>query len=75
MGIKTNVVENKLQFPLLMEGVHTSFVVLVTAINDSEEYSGTVVKGSPLHTVGYKSDSWDSTGFKPFNGTLELSNN
>ena len=62
--------KQKETYPVLMEHETEVFVVVFTSV-----ISGMVVwsKTSTYH-VGYSHHGWRPRDFKPFNGTIELSN-
>ena len=71
--IKTNDLKGEIKYPMLMtaENQRGKIVVLFTDNN-----FGTVVYSErERQPVGYYSKRWDVSGFFPFNGTIELSNN
>lgn len=63
----------EIKYPCLMTA-HSSLGAIVVLFHN--EYCGTVVyserKGQP---IGYYSKAWIMSGFTPFDGTIELSNN
>jgi len=57
-------------YPCLMIGEHTGVVVLF-----EKKGVGMVVNNCPQYGIGHYSNEWVMINFKPFNGTIELSNN
>lgn len=69
--IKTSILEaNKPEYPCLKIYKDNDFIVLFT-----DPTTGTVVYSTYYdHKVGDYDNDWISSGFKPFNDILELSN-
>jgi hypothetical protein len=67
--------ENKIVYPCLMKCVDDDGLIIVLA---TENTTGTVVKHYIETEIGEYSESWSPFSFtntwKPFEGTLELSN-
>ena len=67
--VKENKVEQETKFPCLMISKESERIVLF-----EEDGRGTLlVDISGIYTLG-SSSGWVMQGFKPFNGTIELSN-
>ena len=71
--IKTNDLKGGIKYPCLMT-VHSSLGGIVVLFHD--ESCGTVVYSErKAQPIGYYSEAWIMPAFKPFDGTIELSNN
>ena len=64
--VKTELKERS--YPWLGEG-DNGLIVLFT-----QKKKGVVIVGSPLYVVGYQVSSWIMDTFKPFTGSVTLSN-
>ena len=70
---KTNDLKGEIKYPMLMTA-HSYLGTIVVLFHD--ECCGTIVYSEiKEHPIGYYSKSWDMSGFTPFDGTIELSNN
>lgn len=71
--IKTNDLKGEIKYPCLMTA-HSHLGAIVVLFK--EQNYGTVVysegRGQP---IGYYSEAWGMSGFSPFSGTIELTNN
>lgn len=67
INMKVNEDEKKLDYPLLMEG--RSLIVLMISYG-----IGIVIQDNITYGIGYKQADWIMDNFKPFHGTIELSN-
>ena len=68
-----NKKEKEIKYPCLMtaDGDSEAIVVLFT-----DKYVGTVVYSERKEQpIGYYTKAWAMSGFTPFDGTIELSNN
>jgi len=70
--IKTNDLEGEIKYPCLMTA-HINFGAIVVLFK--EQNYGTVVyserRGQP---IGHYSEAWNMSGFTPFDGTIQLTN-
>lgn len=63
-------IEQTVKYPCLMVREDQKLVILFT-----EKYTGIVLNpGTSPYRIGAMSDSFNMNYFKPFNGTIELSN-
>ena len=63
----------EIKYPCLM-AAHSSFGSKVVLFTD--KHCGVVVYREGKHQpIGYYSEAWEMSGFTPFDGTIELSNN
>ena len=75
--VKRNKKSNEIKFPCLMvlfEGESRELILLATSKSDDGTYEGTIIKGNSVTSIGVQSEDWASA-FKPFNGSITLSNN
>lgn len=62
--------QEEIEYPCLMIGIHMNAIVLF-----EKEKHGMVLNQNKIYRIGHYSDVWAMEEFKPFNGTIELSNN
>lgn len=69
----TNDFKGEIKYPMLMTAHNSSGAIVVLF---KEQNYGTVVyserRGQP---IGHYSEDWDMSGFFPFDGTIQLTNN
>ena len=69
----TNDFKGEIKYPCLMTAHNSSGAIVVLFHNAG---CGTVVYSKGKHQpIGYYSKAWIMSGFTPFDGTIELSNN
>ena len=71
--IKTNDLKGEIKYPCLMTA-HRNYGEVVVLFHN--ECCGTVVYSERvLQPIGFYTEAWGMSSFKPFDGTIELSNN
>ena len=77
INVKVNKIpeETKLGYPLLMESKLSDLIVLMVCTGTAFETGiGTVIRGDKVWEIGKQAGDWAMDNFKPFTGTIELSN-
>ena len=77
INVKVNKIpeETKLGYPLLMESKFSDLIVLMVCTGTAFETGiGIVIQGDEVWEIGTQSAQWAMDNFKPFTGTIELSN-
>ena len=70
--IKTNDLKGEIEYPCLMTADRCSRAIVVLF---TKKDSGTVVYSEgEEQPIGYYSIAWDMPSFKPFKGTIQLTN-
>lgn len=71
-SILINKEEKEIKYPCLM-ATHSDLGMMVVLFDD--ECSGTVVYSErKVQPIGYYSEYWSTAAFKPFYGTVQLTN-
>ena len=70
---KTNDLKGEIKYPMLMAAHSSSGSIVVLFHNEC--YGTVVYSEREQQPVGHYSKVWDMSGFTPFDGTIELSNN
>ena len=68
----TNDFKGEIKYPMLMTAHNSSGAIVVLFTN---KHFGTVVYSERKEQpIGYYSEVWDMSGFFPFDGTIQLTN-
>ena len=71
--IKTNDLKGEIKYPCLMTADSDSEAIVV--LFTKKQYGTVVYSEREEQPIGYYIEEWAMSGFTPFNGTIELSNN
>ena len=71
--IKTNDLEGEIKYPMLMTAHNSSGAIVV--LFTKKDFGTVVYSEREFQPIGYYAEAWIMSGFTPFDGTIELSNN